>query len=60
MAKRKYLKEQQLELENLITTNQNGFWKKIGKIGIGQERRRDIPMEISLDNGTICRDIDMA
>ena len=59
MAKRKSLKEQQLELENLITTDQNSFWKKIGKIGKGQERRRDIPMEILLDNGTVCKDIDM-
>ena len=59
MAKRKYLKEQQLELENLITTSQNNLWKKIGKISRGQERRREIPMEILLDNGTVCKDIDM-
>lgn len=59
MSKRKYLKEQQLELENLLTINQNSFWKKIGKIGIGQERRRDISMDILLDNGTVCKDIGM-
>ena len=58
-AKRSYLKEQQVELETLIYTNQNSFWKKMGKVGIGQERKKNIPFEILLEDGTVCRDADI-
>lgn len=56
-AKRKFLKDKQVELENLVNANQNGFWKRIGKIGIGQERKKDIPMEIVLEDGKVSNNV---
>ncbi|VDI10211.1 Hypothetical predicted protein [Mytilus galloprovincialis] len=36
--------------------NQREFWKEIGRIGVGQERRKLIPMEVQLQNGEITND----
>ena len=58
-AKRSYLKEQQVELETLINTNQNSVWKKVWKVGKGQERKKNIPFEILLEDGAVCRDADI-
>lgn len=30
----------------------SAFWKKIGKIGVGNDRQSKIPMEVKLDYGT--------
>ena len=57
-AKRKYLKAKQIEIENLETSDQKEFWKQIGKIGIGQERKKDIPNELNLENGEISNNIE--
>ncbi|CAC5370484.1 unnamed protein product [Mytilus coruscus] len=42
---------------------QNGnpleFWKKIGRIGVGNERQKSIPMEVLQDDGSICTDTDV-
>ena len=38
------------------TSDQKSFWKEIGKIGIGQERKKEIPCEVILPNGvTSCK-----
>ncbi|MEW8546023.1 MAG: reverse transcriptase family protein [Candidatus Thiodiazotropha sp.] len=52
-AKRLDLKSKQNELENLVTENNQQFWKEIGKIGIGKERRKVIPMEVISSDGSI-------
>lgn len=52
-AKRSHLKIKQNELENLVAENNQQFWKEIGKIGIGKERRKVIPMEIVTSDGSI-------
>ena len=57
-AKRKYWKAKQIEIENLETSDQKAFWKQIGKIGIGQERKKDIPNEVKLENGEISNNIE--
>ena len=48
--KRKYWKEKQTELLNSCE-NSDIFWKTIGKIGIGNERNKKIPIEIVSENG---------
>jgi hypothetical protein len=36
--------------------NPNEFWKKIGKIGVRSECRNTIPMEVKINDGSICND----
>ena len=36
--------------------NPKEFWRKIGKIGVGSERRNTIPMEVKINDGSICND----
>ena len=36
-----------------VTGNTGDFWKMIGKIGMGSERNKDIPLEIVQEDGTI-------
>ena len=55
-SKRAYILQRQTEIDNLEATNPNLFWKEIGKIGIGQERRKFIPMEVTRDDGSISSD----
>ena len=50
-AKRKFWRQKQNEIEQLETSDQKSFWKEIGKIGIGQERKKEIPCEVILPNG---------
>ena len=52
-AKRFHLKTKQNDLERLVTENNGHFWKEIGKIGIGKERRKNIPMELVTPDGNI-------
>lgn len=52
-SKRTYVLQKQTDIENLEATIPNLFWKEIGKIGIGQERRKFIPMAVILDDGSI-------
>ena len=35
------------------TSDQKSFWKEIGRIGIVQERRKEIPCEVKLSNGEV-------
>ncbi len=50
-AKREYWRQAQEELLNLSTDNCNEFWKKIGKIVIG-EKKSNIPWEV-VDGDTV-------
>ncbi|CAG2208271.1 unnamed protein product [Mytilus edulis] len=56
--KRSYQMRQQQELLNLSTENNTrDFWKKIGKLGIANDRRSSIPMEVLTSEGNVCKDI---
>ena len=54
--KGKYWFERQSELETLTEDDSREFWKKIGRTGVGEERKKIIPMEIYNDEGEIIRD----
>ncbi len=49
--KRKYQKEQQDALLNDFNQNTRDFWRKIGKLGIHQDRKIKIPWEIVDSDG---------
>ena len=52
--KRQYRQETQQELLQTCNTGNTGdFWKIIGKIGMGSERNKDIPLEIVKEDRTI-------
>ena len=57
-SKRAYALQRQAEIDNLEATNPNLFWKEMGKIGIGQERMKFIPMEVTRDDGSISSNTD--
>ena len=52
-CKRQYWYRSQEELIRLSDTDSKQFWRKIGKIGIGNQRQSNIPNEITLDDGSI-------
>ena len=54
-TKRQYWFQMQLDIDNLDKNNSQEFWKTIGKIGVGNERRKHIPLEVEI-NGHITRD----
>lgn len=45
----------QTDIEHLDRNNTQEFWKTIGKIGVGNERRKNIPFEVEID-GRVSRD----
>ena len=51
-----YRQEKERELTELQIKKQNEFWKEICKIGIGNDRKRTIPIEIERDDGTFSFD----
>ena len=53
--KRRYWYKMQEDLTNSCD-NPKEFWRKIGKIGVGAERQRKIPMEVILSDGSISTD----
>ena len=53
------MREQQHEIEHLKNNDQQEFWKKIGKVGIGQERQKLIPMEVLLEDGSVSKSADV-
>ncbi len=55
-AKRRHWRAQQEELLSLQSGDTGLFWKTIGKIGVGQNRRQQIPMEVVNDAGEVTRD----
>ena len=56
-AKRAFWKKKQTDIEELESTDSKMFWKEIGKIGISQDRRKEIPMEVKLPNGDISTNV---
>ena len=56
-AKRNYWYDQQVQLMKLCDEDQTNFWKKIGKIGIGQDRNKKIPLEVTRMDGTVSTNI---
>lgn len=40
-----------------IIFNQNEFWKSFGKIGINQNTKAKIPMDVVLDNGCLTKGV---
>ena len=52
-GKRQFWKRKRTEIESLENNNPKMFWKEIGKLGIGKDRRQFIPMEVVLPNGEI-------
>lgn len=55
-AKRRYWRNQLNEINDTASSNQTEFWKKIGRVGIGEERRKAIPMSVQLENGSVAHD----
>ena len=58
-TKRLFWKRKQTELENLESNNPKMFWKEIGKLDIGKDRRQFIPMEVMLPNGEVSTNEDV-
>ena len=44
--------------EELVNSqgNPKEFWRKIGQIGVWNERRNTIPMEVKINDGSVCND----
>jgi len=55
-TKRQYWYRSQDELLNIQNKDPREFWKNVGKIGVGSERQKSIPMEVILEDGSICTD----
>jgi hypothetical protein len=58
-TKRQYWYRSQDELLNIQNKDSREFWKNIGKIGVGSERQKSIPMGVVLKDGSICTDTDI-
>ena len=56
-AKRRYWKEQQDDLVLLQSAYPKSFWEQIGKLGVANERKQRIPLEVKNPDGSICNDI---
>ena len=46
----------QNEMVNAAENNPTDFWKTIGRAGVRNNRKNDIPMEIINDNGEVVKD----
>ena len=57
-AKRNHWYSQQEEMMNLCNDNDPHFWKKIGAIGIAQERSKTLPLEVLQTDGSVTNDIE--
>ncbi len=55
-AKRRYRSAVLTNLESLCDQDPGQFWKSVGRIGVGSERRKGIPLEIVREDGSVCRD----
>ena len=54
-AKRHHWCSEQEDMLAGCEQNQQQLWRKIGQIGIGQERSRAIPLKDIKDNGSVCK-----
>ena len=57
-AKRKQWYRNQEELLEAQQSDPKEFWRKIGKIGVGSERQKNISFEVTNDDGSVCVDKD--
>ena len=55
-SKRQYWIQEQERMMRLQKYDQKSFWKQIGSLGIAQDRKKTIPMEVVLANGEISKD----
>ncbi len=55
-SKRQFWKKEQDKHLDMFEADLNRFWKTIGKIGIHDDRKPDIPMEVYDENGNIVGD----
>lgn len=56
-SKRSYLLKVQNDLLSDLNCDQNQFWKRIGKTGIISDRSKRIPMQVTLNDGSISSDV---
>ena len=54
-VKRKFNRGMSLHIDQLQTHNPQKFWNEINKLG--PNKRRDIPMVVTLENGECCSDV---
>lgn len=54
-TKRQFWFKMQADIDSMEKGSSQDFWKTIGKIGVGNERRKNIPFETEI-NGRITRD----
>ncbi|MCP3928922.1 MAG: hypothetical protein GY705_07465, partial [Bacteroidetes bacterium] len=52
-AKRKYQKEEELQLLQMCSSNSVHFWKKVKSIGIAGERKSFLPNQVKDENGNL-------
>ena len=57
LSKRRYKKEKDEELLEIQNRDQREFWRKIGSIGVSQNRQSGIPFEVKLEDGSISNDM---
>ena len=58
-AKRKYWYDRQQDIVNMFDkSNSKDFWKHIGTLGVGKDRKVNIPFEIVKDDGTVTKNKD--
>ena len=55
--KRQYKKRKDDELLEMQSKDQREFWRKIGHIGISQDRQNTTPLEVKLDDGSVSDDL---
>ena len=56
-AKRQYWFVKQREIQNLCDgTDSRLFWKEISNLGVGKERRKQVPLEVVQEDGTVSSD----
>ena len=54
-CKRRYWCREQEHLRDIHSNNPKQFWNFVGNLGVGQERKKGIPMEVLLRDGSISR-----
>ena len=52
-AKRIYWYRTEVDMARECNLQENNCWKTIGKLGVGQCRKQQTPMEVVLENGSI-------
>ena len=55
-AKREYWYQQQRDLLSMNSNDPKSFWKKIGHISVGNERKQPVPEEVIYEDGSVSKD----